>query len=288
MTYLKDLFKNKEKLKKRREIEKTKRKPIRLNVEGKIFTSYKSLGDAYGLPQYTVRQRILDYGYTPEDAVMLDGKSQPINVEGVRYPSKAAVAKAYGLTPAVLLARLARNVTLEQALGIEIKENSRTIEYQGELFKSFKELAEKKGFSAETLKARLYSGLSLEDAINAGDKIRNSGRYNLTILQRDSELAVKPACLYFVRITIDNKDLFKIGITTQTVAMRLQKEAYEFETIKVVNGTLLYCFTLEQEIIDLLSDKRAPDITSDMLDGYSEIFTLNKNDIEVITEILAG
>jgi hypothetical protein len=271
---------------KQKDVVKKKRKSILLKVDGKTFTSYKALGDAYGLPQYTVRCRIVDYGYTPEDAVKLDGKSNPITAEGVQYPSKAAVAEAYGLTPEVLLARLAGDTTIEQALGIDIKETSRTVSYEGEIFRSLNELAEKKGISVGALRSRLQSGLSLEEAIRAGDKIRNSGRYNLTILERDNELAVKPASLYFVRIVINNKDRFKIGITTQTVAMRLKQEAYEFETIKVVNGTLLDCFVLEQEIIDLLSDKQDPDITSDMLDGYSEIFILNDSDIEVITEIL--
>lgn len=273
-------------LKKQREIKKKKRNPIRLAVEGKIYTSYQALADAYDLPQYTVRQRIVDYGYTPEDAVKLDGKSKPLTVAGVNYPSKAAVAEAYALTPAVLLARLAGNVTIEQALGIEIKENSRTITFAGETYKSLSDLADKKGISAGALRSRIQSGLSLEEAINAGDRIRNSGRYNLTILQRDSELSAKPAWLYFVRIFINNKERFKIGITTQTVDKRLKQEAYEFQTIKVIDGALLDCFVLEQEVIELLYDKRDPEITTDMLDGYSEIFILNESDIEAITEIL--
>ena len=273
-------------LKKQREIKKQKRKPIRLTVEGKIYTSYQALADAYDLPQYTVRQRIVDYGYTPEHAVKLDGKSKPVTVAGVNYPSKAAVAEAYGLTPAVLLARLAGDVTIEQALGIEIKENSRTITFAGEIYKSLSDLADKKGISAGALRTRIQSGLSLEEAINAGDRIRNSGRYNLTILKRDSELSAKPALLYFVRIFINNKERFKIGITTQTVDKRLKQEAYEFQTIKVIKGTLLDCVVLEQEVIELLDDKRDPEITTDMLDGYSEIFILNESDIEEIIEIL--
>ncbi|HEY6529166.1 MAG TPA: GIY-YIG nuclease family protein [Cellvibrionaceae bacterium] len=273
-------------LKKQRKVETKKRKPIRLTVEGKLFTSYSALADAYGLPHYTVRQRIVDYGYTPEDAVKLDGKSKPLTVEGINYPSKAAVAEAYGLTPAVLLGRLIGDVTIEQALGIEIKENSRTITYAGEKYKSLNDLAIKKGISVGALKSRIQSGLSLEEAISAGDRIRNSGRYNLTILQRDSELSAKPAWLYFVRIFINNKERFKIGVTTQTVDKRLKQEAYEFQKIKVVDGTLLDCFVLEQEVIELLYDKRDPEVTTDMVDGYSEIFILNESDIEAITEIL--
>lgn len=273
-------------LKKQRELSKNKRKPILLTVEGKLYTSYLALANDYGLPQYTVRQRIVDYGYSPEDAVKRDGKSKPLTVEGVFYSSKAAVAEAYGITPAVLLARLANDFTIEQALGIEIKENTRTINYDGYVFKSLNDLAEKKGISASALRSRINSGYSLEDAINAGDRIRNSGRYNLTILERDNELAAKPASLYFVRIFIGQKERFKIGVTTQTVSKRLKQESYQFKTIKVISGTLLDCFVLEQGIIDLLYDKRDPEITSNMLDGYSEIFNLNESDVEVIIEML--
>lgn len=273
-------------LKKQRELIKKKRKPIFLNVEGKLYTSYKALANDYGLPQYTVRQRIVDYGYSPEDAVKQDGKNKPLTVEGVFYPSKAAVAEAYGITPAVFLARLAKDFTIEQALGIEIKENTRTINYDGYVFNSLNDLAEKKGISASALRSRVNSGLSLEEAINAGARIRNSGRYNLTILERDDELAAKPASLYFVSISIGQKERFKIGITTQTVSQRLKQESYKFQTIKVISGTLLDCFVLEQGIIDLLYDKRDPEITSNMLDGYSEIFNLNENDVEVIIKML--
>lgn len=273
---------------KQRKVAKKKRDPIQLMVDGKIFKSYKSLADQYELPNYTVRQRIVDYGYTPEDAIKIVGKSKPITVEEVEYPSKAALAEAYGLTPAVLLARLVGDVTVEQALGIHVKETSRTISYEGETFSSLNELASKKSISANALRSRINRGLSLKEAIEAGDKIINSGRYNLTILERDSDLANKPAWLYFVRMVIEDKDRFKIGITTQTVTGRLKQEAYKFEAIKVINGTLLDCFILEQEIIDLLSDKRDIDVTSSMLDGYSEIFNLDESDVQVISEILGG
>lgn len=270
------------------EVQRTKRAAIRLEVDGEIFRSYKALADKYGLPQYTVRQRIVDYGYTPENAVKLDGKSKPITVEGVEYPSKAALAEAYGLTPAVLLARLAGDVTVEQALGIEQRETLKSIDFEGEIFCSLTDLANKKNIPIGALRSRIKSGLSLKEAIDAGDRIRNSGRYNLTILERDEHLAHQSAWLYFVRIVINGKERFKIGITTQTVADRLKQEAYEFATIKVVRGTLMDCFILEQEIIDLLSDKRDLGVTSSMLDGYSEVFNLDDGDVKFISDFLGA
>ncbi len=268
------------------EVVRKKRATIRLEVEGEIFKSYKALADRYGLPQYTVRQRIVDYGYTPEEAVKLDGKSKPITVEGIDYSSKTALAEAYGLTSSVLLARLAGDTTIEEALGIDQKETSRSITFEGENYRSLKDFANKKGITTGILRARISSGLSLKEALEASSAIKNAGRYNLTILERDRELANKSAWLYFVRIFIDERELFKIGITTQTVAHRLNQEAYRFVIIKVVKGTLIDCFTLEQEIIGSLSDKRDINVTSDMLDGYSEVFNLNDRDVEVISNIL--
>lgn len=270
---------------KQKEVKTKKREIIRLEVGGKIFKSYKSLADAYDLPDYTVRQRIVDYGYSAEDAVKIEGKGNAIVVEGVSYESNSAAAEAFGLTAEILYARLDKGWTVREALLLDVKENSWTIIYEGNSYKSLPSLAIEVDIPVNTLRRRIMQGMSLEEAINAGERTINAGRYNLTILERDDELAEKPAYLYFVAIIINNKKRFKIGITTQTVDMRLGQQ-YEFETIKTIKGTLKDCFLLEQDIISLLSNKKDPEITSDMLDGYSEIFILDNNDILFINEIL--
>jgi len=272
-------------LKKQKEVKTKKREIIRLEVDGKIFKSYKSLADAYDLPDYTVRQRIVDYGYSAEDAVKIEGKGNAVVVEGVSYESNSAAAEAFGLTAEILYARLDKGWTVREALLLDVKENSWTIIYEGNSYKSLPSLAIQVDIPVNTLRRRIIQGMSLEEAINAGERTINAGRYNLTILERDDELAAKPAYLYFVAIIINDKKRFKIGITTQTVDMRLGQQ-YEFETIKTIKGTLKDCFLLEQDIISLLSDKKDPEITSDMLDGYSEIFILDRNDILFINEIL--
>jgi hypothetical protein len=269
-----------------RALERKRRQPIQLVVDGKCYASYKSLANAYALPAHVVRQRIVDYGYTAEAAVKAAGKSQPLLVDGKKYPSKAALAQAYNISPAVLLSRLANGFTMEQALGITSKPTSRTISFQGVTYNSLVDLAENNNISVAALRSRLQSGLTLQEAIHAGQRIINSGRYNLTILQRDSNLANKDASLYFVEMMLNGKARFKIGITTQTVALRLRQEAHDYHQLKVVKGTLLDCFNLEQSIIELLHDKRDPEVTSDMLDGYSEIFDLSEEEVLLVTEIL--
>lgn len=265
---------------------KRKRTAIRLEVDGEVFTSYKSLAERYGLPSYTVRQRIVDAGYSAEDAVKIKGKNNSVVVDGVSYNSIADVAEAYGLRANVLYARLERGSTLREALYLDIKETTRTLDYQGKTYKSLIELAEEKGLSIAALRKRIIRGMSLEEAISAGDHILNVGRYNLTILERDEDLAGKPAQIYFVSITIDGKKLFKVGITTQTVEVRLSQEQYEFEIIKTIEGTLKNCFLLEQEIHLLLAHKRDLEVTSNMLDGYSEIFNLNEDEVLLVSETL--
>lgn len=272
-------------LERQRDVKTKKRELIRLEVDGKIFKSYKSLADAYDLPDYTVRQRIVDYGYSAEDAVKIDGKNKAVVIDGVSYESNTAAAEAFGITAEILYARLDKGFTLREALQLDTRENSWTITYQDKIYKSLPQLAKAVGIPASTLRRRIIQGMSLEEAINAGERTINAGRYNLTILERDNELAEKPAYLYFVAIVINDKKRFKIGITTQTVDMRLGQQ-YEFETIKTIKGTLKNCFLLEQDIISLLSGKKDPEITSDMLDGYSEIFILDSNDILYVNEIL--
>lgn len=268
---------------------KTKRKQqsIHLEVDGKVYTSYKTLADDYDLPTYTVRQRIVDYGYTAQDAVTANGKSQPITIEGKEYKSKADLAVAYGLTPAILLARLSDGRTIEEALGLTKRKTTRSVEYKKILYDSLSDLARSQGISAGALNQRINGGMSLEDAILAGSNIKNSGRYNNTILSRDESLSAKPAVLYFVSIIIEKMTRYKIGITTKSVNERLKQEGYDFKVMKVVTGTLRDCYILEQELIELLSDKRDVSITSDMLDGYSEIFILDSEDIAVITDLLS-
>lgn len=265
---------------------KRKRKAIRLEVDGEVFTSYKSLADRYGLPSHTVRQRIVNAGYSAEDAVKAKGKNKSVVVDGVSYNSITDVAEAFGLRANVLYARLERGSTLREALYLDIKETTRTLDYQGKTYKSLIELAEEKDISIAALRMRIIRGMSLEEAMGAGDHILNVGRYNLTILERDEDLAGKPAQIYFVSIAIDGKRLFKVGITTQTVEIRLSQEQYKFEIIKTVEGTLKNCFLLEKEIHSLLAHKRDLEVTSNMLDGYSEVFTLNDDEVLLINEML--
>ena len=198
------------------------------------------------------------------------------------------MARAYGLTAAVLLARIERGWTIEEAVGLVRRLTSKSLDFDGVTYDSLADLANNKCVSITALYSRLKSGMTLEDAIiAAGEKIRNAGRYNHTILARDDELANKPGVLYFVSIEINGNTRHKVGITTESISSRLNKEGYKYKIIKIIQGTLLYCYTLEQEILGLLFDKRDMSITSEMLDGYSEIFCLDDSDVSIVFDLLS-
>lgn len=264
----------------------TKRQPINLVVKGETYKSYKALADAYGLQGYVVRQRIVVYGYTAQEAVTMNGKGKAVSVSGRTYKSLAEAAIARGTTLEVLLGRLARGRTMEEALGLGCHSTSSSIEYNGKIYNSLLDVSQDVGISVGALRSRTRKGISLADAVNLGQRIINTGRYNATILSRDPDLASKPALLYFVEIEIDGECRHKIGITTRDIENRLAPEGYKYSVIKSVEGMLIECFNLEQELLELVEEKRDQSVTSNMLDGYSEIVCLSQEDVKVIQELI--
>lgn len=269
-----------------RQAPRTKRQSINLVVKGKTYKSYKALADDYGLQVYVVRQRIVDYGYTAQEAVTMNGKGKAVSVSGRTYKSLAEAANAHGMTLEILLGRLAQGRTMEEALGLALYKTSSSIEYNGKVYKSLLDVSQDVRISVGAIRSRTKKGMSLADAIALGERIINTGRYNATILSRDPDLASKPALLYFVEIEIDGERRHKIGITTQTIEDRLAPEGYEYSVIKSVEGMLIECFNLEQELLELVAEKRDQSVTSNMLDGYSEIVRLSSKDVEVVQELI--
>jgi predicted DNA-binding protein YlxM (UPF0122 family)/DNA-binding Lrp family transcriptional regulator len=270
----------------KRQTSKTKRQPINLTVNGKTYNSYKALADDYGLKDYVVRQRITVYGYTAEEAVTINGKGKAVSVRGKNYKSLAEAATAHAITLEILLSRLGQGRTIEEALGLVSYMTSSSIEYNGKFYKSLSDVAIDVGISAGALRSRTKKGMSVADAIALGERVINTGRYNATILSRDPDLASKPALVYFVEIEIDGERRHKIGITTQKIEDRLAPEGYDYSVIKFGEGMLIECFNLEQELLELVADKRDRTVTSTMLDGYSEIIRLSPKDIEVVCNLI--
>ena len=79
---------------------------------------------------------------------------------------------------------------------------------------------------------------------------------------------------------IGDRELYKVGITTQSVKQRLGAEKYQI--ISVYSGSLIDCFEFEQMLLNIFNHKRVSDITGNHLDGYTEILDLTSNDIHEI------
>ncbi|CAK2594654.1 conserved hypothetical protein [Vibrio crassostreae] len=257
-------------------------------VDGKTYSSYKALADEYGLKQYVVRQRIVDYGWTPEDAVKLEGKHKSFIVDGKVFPTLQDAAKEYGIKIETLRGRREIGWTPRQIVGLDIAPHLTVYKWDGKEFGTVRDVAQYVGMSEKLLSSRL-TRMTLADAIELGNKrVVNSGRYNMTILERDEELANTPSFLYFLEMIVDERLAYKVGITTTTVAERMSSErGVLWEEIAVGNGTLMECFKLEQAIHELMEDKNIKDIDGSIMDGYTELFDFNDSDVESIKELIA-
>lgn len=96
--------------------------PARADHTGKEYPNLKALAEAYGLPHGTLVSRLRG-GWTMEDALTIPVGSCPAGPQGVcrdhqgnEYPTKAAMAKAYGIPPNVFGARLSKGWDIEKAL----------------------------------------------------------------------------------------------------------------------------------------------------------------------------
>jgi hypothetical protein len=272
-------------LRKGKKINKASPKLVKLEVEGEIYTSYAALARAYDLSPHVVNQRIKKYGYSPEEAVIMKGKATQVTIEGKKYKSMAEASRAYGKTSNQVLSLMDKGLSLEQALGVEDYETTRSIKFDGELFKNLRDLAEKKEIPYSRLTSRLNSGFSLEKAIKAGsEKIIGEGRYNKKIIERDPELASRVSFLYFVqlKLKVDEKDLYKIGITTRSVKKRLRSIRHQI--IRTHKATLFECFEKEQKILKRFKSKRVHSIGGETMDGYTEVLELSNKEVSYLKD----
>ncbi|MBQ1348403.1 MAG: hypothetical protein IIY58_03445, partial [Aeriscardovia sp.] len=83
---------------------------------------------------------------------------------GVAYSSKAEVARAFGISPQVIYAKLKKGWTLEQIVGLEEKVEPK-INFRGKAYASERDLADAFGVSYLTYRNRVSRGWSQEEAL---------------------------------------------------------------------------------------------------------------------------
>jgi len=262
-------------------------KKIRLEVKGKIYKSYASLARDFGLKPYVVNQRIKRYGWTPEEAVNSGGKSKKVTIAGKEFKSFSEAARAYKKSPEqvrALMDKKRQGLNLEQALGIQDHDTKLTVHFEGKTYKNMKYVAKEYEIKYSVLSGRLQSGLSIREAINAGERIIGPGAYSQTILNRDPKLASSSAYLYFVSINHNEKTLYKVGITKQTVKSRLKK--YKYKELIKVKSTVRECFEIEQKILKNFSKKRMQSIDGGFKEGFTEVMDLTDREVAQTLQLI--
>ena len=278
--------------------EKNTFKKFKFYIDGIGYNSYQDACRKNNINYVTFRKR-LEWGWSLKRAITTpslkynytfqpgSGTAKKVEVEGKIYNSVAEASRAYNLTPETVTASMRLGQTLEQALNLEKRKLSSTIIYKGKQYDHLRELASYLNFDFNILKSRVqYQGLSIEEAIKLGDKkIKNTGRYNKTILSRDENLSNKKSYLYFVKFIINNKTRYKIGITTQNVKKRLYGEVENHKVINILRDNLKVCYQIEQKIHKLFASYKSNDLDNSFLDGYTEVFEFDQRQVNKINKI---
>lgn len=273
-------------LRKQRETRSGIKRDYSVTAFGVEYSSITACAKVHNMKAYVLYQRIKLYGYSLEDALTLGGKGKKISVAGVVYKTLTEAADKFGIKKATFEKRLQIGWTGEQAAGIESPPNSFNIEYKGNVYSSFEQLGIAVGISGKVLQSRISrSDMTIEEAIDAGERMANAGRWNETILRRDEELGQSKGTLYFVMMLILESLVYKIGITSKSVDERLKLEGWPYEIISIFDSTLLDVYLREQELHKLLTDRRYK-LDGELLDGYTELFDLTDEEVDIIKNII--
>ncbi len=146
-----------------------------VSFRGELYSSKTALAEAFGISVQRLITRI-NMGWSMEEAlgVLKRQRSSGVGIEirfrKTLYPSKSALAVAYGISPRLLDSRLRKGWSLEEALGV-VERQSPThqgspVTYRGTRYPSIVAFALAFGQSPGTVFARLYkSKWSLAEAI---------------------------------------------------------------------------------------------------------------------------
>lgn len=203
------------------------------------------------------------------------------------FNSISEASRYYNKDPEAVRSSIINGNTPEEALGLKIIFNKNSFEHNGNKYRDLKDFSNKNKFPYELLSSRINRGMTIDEALLLGKKnISNKGRYNLTILNRNKNLASINSTLYFLCIFIDNKTKYKIGITTQNVDKRMKAEGYKFKVISNYHSSLINCFKLEQKILKKYQKYKDLNISASELDGHTEIFNFPENIIGEIKNLI--
>lgn len=154
----------------------------RVNQRQKVRSELEHLAAQHGLPLRALKdcylagargeQLLVQAAAVRPKCITITGKA--VEVRGVRYPSQAAAAKAHGVAPGTLQARLKYGWALEAALGLAPHAKKQpSIVINGVSYASVKDAVRRTGTNPSTFYLRIKQGLSVEEAL-AGPKRKPS------------------------------------------------------------------------------------------------------------------
>jgi hypothetical protein len=178
------------------------------NFEGQVYWGLADLADDYGIQEETLRHRV-KAGWTIRQSVELDPR--PIVtlagdewiVGGKVFISAQALCDYFGVINATFKARLKRNWTLEEAIGLDEPPNQ--IEYKGKTYKSIPEICDAYSQNYGRVTSRIAQGQTLEQALNPKENPKRFGKINITIDGKNFDS--KTAAAKFYKMTTGKLEL---------------------------------------------------------------------------------
>lgn len=178
------------------------------NFEGQVYWGLADLADDYDIYEETVRKRI-GAGWTLRQSVELDPKpivasvGKEWSVGEKVFISTQDLCDHFALLPATFTARLDRNWTFEQAVGLD--DPPHQIEYKGKIYKSIQEICDAYNQNYGRVKSRRAKGQTLEQALNSNENPGRFGKINITIDGKKFES--KTAAAKFYKMTTGKLEL---------------------------------------------------------------------------------
>ncbi|NDJ84148.1 hypothetical protein GXP65_24255 [Vibrio campbellii] len=247
-------------------------------VDGVEYSSVASLARAYSVPAPLVYNRMRDNGWSAERSVK-EPISDRVEVDGIIYRSSMSAWEAIGETNfSTYQGRKANGHELRVCLGLDPLPTESRYVIHGKTFSSLAEVASYYHLNSAQLNSRL-NNMSLEEAVVYQP---SNGRYSRSIFKKNPELAKAPGVLYFVKISLQDGVLHKVGITQKKTRQRFQN--FEFSPIIELNGSLEDLFEIEQSVKKEFKSLHYR--AEEEFEGKTETFLLTDSEERLVVEYI--
>ena len=199
---------------------------VKITVDNKIFPSIAAAARHFGIPVYSVNNR-LKRGHSIEEAFFagkLKRKSKKfikVEVEDLKFYSLAEACRYFELDYKIAQYRMRKNWSLEQVFGLApAPENTsktapKTFHIKNQTFHSMSALASAYGMRAGKIQSRLASGWSLEEALGIKERLYKNKPQIVIVEGREFENRNEAARFY--------------GINKGTVSSRMNNQGWTLE-----------------------------------------------------------